>query len=160
MQPVYLIAGRWRTVAMPHNGAELRLPPPGHAFPLFTPVEWDRIADALHFSLRELQVLQGLSDDLKELAIARRLGISQPTVHTHCQRMYRKLGVHSQTELLVRVLAQHVADLNDQLQQANSDMAAGKKKIDRQGTSRAAKAGPVRKRRGGKTRVSPSSRGR
>jgi len=50
-------------------------------------------------------VLQGYSSE----AISMRLGIAVPTVKTHRQRAYAKLGISSQTELL-RVFLDHIED--------------------------------------------------
>lgn len=44
-------------------------------------------------SRRELEVLQGLADDLQEKQIADRLGIRPLTVQEYKGTMYRKLGV-------------------------------------------------------------------
>ena len=41
-----------------------------------------------------------------ELAIASDLGISQHTVHTYLERVYRKLAVGSRVALVVRVMAE------------------------------------------------------
>lgn len=65
------------------------------AFPL--------IQQALHLSDREAQIASLILADQKELAIARRIGISIHTVHTHLERLYRKTGVASRVELVVRV---------------------------------------------------------
>jgi AraC-like DNA-binding protein len=40
-------------------------------------------------------------NDLSEDQIARELGISAHTVHTHFERVYRKLGVRSRCQLIV-----------------------------------------------------------
>ena len=54
---------------------------------------WKVIANSLRISDRELQIIQGIFDDRKEFAIADELTISVHTVHTHLERLYRKLGV-------------------------------------------------------------------
>jgi ATP/maltotriose-dependent transcriptional regulator MalT len=54
---------------------------------------WKTIAKSLRISDRELEIIQGIFDDRKELAIADELKISMHTVHTHLERLYRKLGV-------------------------------------------------------------------
>lgn len=72
---------------------------------VIAPELWDRIGADLALAPRELQVVQGVFDDLKELAIADDLGISQHTVHTYLERVYRKLSVGSRVELVVRVFA-------------------------------------------------------
>ncbi len=53
-------------------------------------------------------MVQAVLDDCKDLAIARRLDITEHTVHTHFTRLYAKLGVSSRVELVVRVFAEHL----------------------------------------------------
>lgn len=60
----------------------------------------------LELSARQLDVLHGIFDDLSEADLARSLGISQHTVHTHMKRLYRKLGVGSRVETVLRCLAE------------------------------------------------------
>jgi len=43
---------------------------------------------------RELQVLRGMSHGKSNSAIGRELFVSEDTVKTHAQRLFRKLGVH------------------------------------------------------------------
>jgi DNA-binding CsgD family transcriptional regulator len=61
---------------------------------------WPIIAEALTLSDRETAVVKRMLDDKKELAIAMELHISPHTVHTHVERIYRKLGVASRVELI------------------------------------------------------------
>lgn len=51
-------------------------------------------------SQRELDVVQALSRGLRLSDIARVLGISSHTARNHLKHVFRKLGVHSQVELL------------------------------------------------------------
>jgi len=60
---------------------------------------WKCMASDMRLSLRELQILQQLLDDKKETVIATSLGISPHTIHTHIERLYRKLGVRSRVEM-------------------------------------------------------------
>jgi len=71
--------------------------------------QWRSIAGSLHLSGRELQITQFVFDDKKEGAIARELGISSHTVHTHLERLYKKLAIASRCELIVRVFAEYLA---------------------------------------------------
>ncbi|MBW3540298.1 MAG: LuxR C-terminal-related transcriptional regulator [Planctomycetes bacterium] len=48
------------------------------------------------------QVLERLLEGDSEKQIARRLGISRPTVHEYVTALYRRFGVHSRGELLAR----------------------------------------------------------
>ena len=75
---------------------------------LFASQEWRQIADSLRLSPRELQIIQGVFDDSKELAIARQLEISPHTVHTYLERIYRKLDVNSRVQVVLRVVVEHM----------------------------------------------------
>ena len=71
---------------------------------MFPGEEWTRIARALTLTKREIQIVSGIFDDDTEFAIAANLGISRRTVHTHCERLYLKLGVHDRVNLILRVI--------------------------------------------------------
>ncbi len=75
---------------------------PGRA--IFSDAEWIMIARWLQLSTREAQLVICAFDDEKESVIANRLGISPHTVHTHFERLYRKLSVHSRCQLLIRIV--------------------------------------------------------
>jgi ATP/maltotriose-dependent transcriptional regulator MalT len=79
---------------------------------IFSERHWARIAESLRFSGRETQIVRGIFDDDTEHGIGERFGMSQHTVHTHLQRLYRKLGVSSRTQLILRVFGEYMA-LND-----------------------------------------------
>jgi DNA-binding CsgD family transcriptional regulator len=70
---------------------------------------WRTIAQSLRISDRELQIIQGIFDDRKEFAIADDLMISVHTVHTHLERLYRKLGVSSRVALVLYILSEHLS---------------------------------------------------
>lgn len=70
--------------------------------------QWRDVCVRLKLSDRELDVVLGVFDDLKEAAIASRLGISAHTVHTHLERLYRKLGVNGRGRMIIEVLAEHL----------------------------------------------------
>jgi DNA-binding CsgD family transcriptional regulator len=72
---------------------------------------WRVIANSLRISDRELQIVQGIFDDKKESAIADELMISVHTVHTHLERLYRKLGVSSRVGLVLSVLSEYLSSL-------------------------------------------------
>ncbi len=76
---------------------------PGRA--LLTRAEWDAAENTLHLSGREREIAEAVFDDRTESAIARELGISPHTVHTHVERLYRKLSVASRTQLVLRLVA-------------------------------------------------------
>ena len=73
---------------------------------------WKTIAQSLRISNRELQIIQGIFDDRKELAIADELKISMHTVHTHLERLYRKLGVSSRAALVLYILSEYLSSLS------------------------------------------------
>ena len=70
---------------------------------VLNPSEWRDVEAALSLSGREFQILQCLFDDQKESVIAQGLGMSPHTVHTHLERLYRKLGVSGRGAAIVRV---------------------------------------------------------
>jgi DNA-binding NarL/FixJ family response regulator len=72
---------------------------------------WKTIAKSLHISNRELQIIQGIFDDRKEFAIADELTISVHTVHTHLERLYRKLGISSRVGLILCILSDYLSSL-------------------------------------------------
>ena len=79
-----------------------------HDLPLLLPAEWEMIARGLELSPRELQIVQHVCADEKDLAIAAQLSISAHTVHTHLKRIYWKVGVNSRVGLVVRVFREYV----------------------------------------------------
>ena len=72
---------------------------------------WEVIANCLRISDRELQIIQGIFDDQKEFAIADELTMSVHTVHTHVERLYRKLGVSSRVTLVLYILSEYLSSL-------------------------------------------------
>jgi DNA-binding CsgD family transcriptional regulator len=60
-------------------------------------------------SRRELQIVRATFDDCKESAIAAELGITPRTVHTHIERLHRKLAVNDRLQLALRVIREFVA---------------------------------------------------
>jgi DNA-binding NarL/FixJ family response regulator len=82
-------------------------PPVGRS--VFSEEVWQRVTSVLALSARESEILQGIFEDQKECCIAANLGISSHTVHTHLERIYRKLQVSSRVELVVRVFAEYLS---------------------------------------------------
>jgi len=72
---------------------------------------WEVIANSLRISDRELQIIQEIFDDRKESAIADDLTISVHTVHTHLERLYRKLGVSTRVGLILCILSEYFSSL-------------------------------------------------
>lgn len=71
-------------------------------------LEWQQLRQTLRLSKRQLEIVQCMFDDWTAARIAMTLNISQHTVHTHIERLYRKLNVNSRSELLVRVFGEFV----------------------------------------------------
>ena len=76
---------------------------------MFSRMAWQEIAGSLRLSGQELRIVRGVFDDRTEFAIAEGLKISPHTVHTHCERLYRKLGVTGRVQLVLRVMEEYVA---------------------------------------------------
>ena len=79
----------------------------GKRKPLFSDDVLRAIAWELEFTFSEEKILPYLVKDEKESAIAKGLGISPHTVHTHLNRLYAKLGVSSRVELTVLLVQEH-----------------------------------------------------
>ena len=77
---------------------------------VFSDDAWQRLTGVLALSGRESEILQAVFEDQKEHCIAANLGISSHTVHTHLERIYRKLHVSSRVELVVRVFAVYLSE--------------------------------------------------
>ncbi len=68
-------------------------------------VTWSRREELSHLDLQELtdrerEVFRLAAEGARKDEIGQRLFISPDTARTHLQRVYRKLGVHSQAELI------------------------------------------------------------
>ncbi len=62
---------------------------------------WMQICSSLQLSKREAEICNLALKERTEQQIAHELGISAHTVHTHFERLYRKLGVRSRCQLIV-----------------------------------------------------------
>ena len=71
---------------------------------IFSQKVWAEIAQSLRLTRRELEIVRGVFDDRTELAIAADLGISSHTVHTHIDRLRRKLSVVDRATLILLVV--------------------------------------------------------
>jgi DNA-binding CsgD family transcriptional regulator len=69
---------------------------------------WNQVSALLRLSRRELEVVWGIFDDLKEEAIAHQMGISPHTVNTYVQRIYSKLNVSSRQQLVLRLMVEYL----------------------------------------------------
>jgi DNA-binding NarL/FixJ family response regulator len=86
----------WSFTAMPAQQASANHDP--------SPNDWRALAQRLRLSARELQITQTVFRGQKRQAIAATLGMSVGSVCTHFVRLYRKLGVGSRTELVIRIM--------------------------------------------------------
>ncbi len=59
---------------------------------------------------REQEVVRLLFEHVRVPGIARQLGISPQTVRNHLKRIFQRLGVHSQQELIARLQSPHHVD--------------------------------------------------
>lgn len=75
--------------------------------------DWEAIVATLHLSDREGEIIANVMDGASETEIARLLGISQHTVHTHLERLHRKLHVTSRPQLIARIFATYVNVVHD-----------------------------------------------
>lgn len=69
---------------------------------------WDAIVTSLHLSDRESQVVRCLLRDEPESVIADELRISPHTVHSHLERLYRKLHARSRCQVVIRIFEAYV----------------------------------------------------
>ena len=70
---------------------------------------WASITRSLDLSPRELQLVRGVFNDDTDFSIASSLGISPHTVHTHFERLHRKMGVADRAQLILRVVNEFLA---------------------------------------------------
>ena len=73
---------------------------------VFSKEAWKGIAASLRLSRRELQIVQRIFDDRTEPEMSKELGIAPGTVHTHMERLRRKLVASDRAELLMRVMCE------------------------------------------------------
>ena len=72
---------------------------------MFSEQAWQEIARSLRLCGQELQIVRGVFDDHTEAAIAANLRVWPHTVHTHCERLYRKLAVTDRVKLVLTRVA-------------------------------------------------------
>ena len=70
---------------------------------------WASITRSLDLSPRELQLVRGVFNDDTDFSIASSLGISPHTVHTHFERLHRKMEVADRAQLILRVVNEFLA---------------------------------------------------
>lgn len=83
---------------------------------IFDDPVWRDLCDDFHLSRRQIQIVKCvLVDEHNDKAIADSLHISRHTVHTHFERLYRKLDVSSRSQLVARIFAAYVLKYRRQL---------------------------------------------
>ena len=90
---------------------------------------WRELGRHLKLSPREIEIARCILDDCKETAIASELGISPHTVRTHVERLYRKMGVRSRVEFVVRLVDEYlrlVREAGSRLPPICADHSAGR----------------------------------
>jgi len=93
----------WKAASARRAPAKKPMRPCSGSF-IFSGHAWNALARSLWLSRRELQIVRGVFDDRTEFAIAADLNISTHTVHTHVERLHRKLAVTDRVALVVRVV--------------------------------------------------------
>ena len=71
---------------------------------MLSDLAWREIEHSLQLSRRELEIVRATFDDRKESAIAADLGIAPRTVHTHIERLHRKLAVTDRLQLVLHIV--------------------------------------------------------
>ena len=71
---------------------------------MLSDLAWQEIARSLRLSGRELQIVRAMFDDRTESTIAADLSVTKRTVHTHFERLHRKLAVADRLQLVLRVM--------------------------------------------------------
>ena len=69
--------------------------------------QWTALISALHLSPREADVLRCIMIDDRVASVAKELGLSQGTIHTYRERLFRKIGVRSCAQLVGAAFAMH-----------------------------------------------------
>ena len=70
--------------------------------------QWVAVVHTLGLSARECDVLRSIFGDERTASISRDLGLSEATVHTYRERLFRKLGVRSCAQLIAATFAAYV----------------------------------------------------
>ena len=89
-------------------GVAVKVGEPGAFSDFLSRSDWEAIETTLQLSCRESQILLCILRDDPEAVIATRLEISSHTVHSHLERLYRKLSVNSRCQAAVRVFREYV----------------------------------------------------
>lgn len=75
----------------------------------FGDAAWMQLARSLRLSKREVEISRGVFENLKEQALAAELNISEHTIHTHLNRLFRKLHVQTRAQMVLRIMQEFFA---------------------------------------------------
>ena len=90
--------------------------PDSPRYSFFEGQAWHELIRELHLSPREAEIIRCLLTlDDHESSIAEELSMSRHTVHTHLERLHRKLNVTSRCQLVARVFTAYVRLDRDKL---------------------------------------------
>jgi len=90
----------------------------------FTRKDWQGIAEELNLTNREVDVVRAIFDGGSETSIAHQFELSPHTIHTHFDRLYKKLMVRSRTALVLRVFLAYLSRRPGATSPATSSMQA------------------------------------
>lgn len=82
--------------------------PPLDGRAILSESDWRRVGSRLCLSPRELELVQHLFEGKKLLAVAQDMRLSLGTVKTYSQRIYQKVRVGNQRELILAVFSAHL----------------------------------------------------
>lgn len=86
---------------------------------LFAADSWQKVAASLDLAPQEVMIARGILADQTEAQIAHRLALNPHVVHDKVKRLYKRFGLHSRVQLMVRLAAEHFA-CRDEATQADS----------------------------------------
>jgi len=101
------LSARFGAGEVPLQGNEVSLTAtPSHCLNEAT---WTHLGSALELSPRQLEITRCVFDGMSECAIGRLLGVSTSTIHTHLDRLYKKLRIHGRSELVVALFVAYAS---------------------------------------------------
>ena len=71
--------------------------------------QWGELGETLGLSRRQIEIVRCVFDGLSEPGIGELLGVSPSRVHTHLDRLYKKLHVHGRCELVVAIFIEYMS---------------------------------------------------
>ena len=80
----------------------------GNGFPLSLET-WQVLGTSLHLSKRELEIVRAIFNGGIEARIAHDLNVSVHTVHSHLDRIHKKLHVSHRCALVVRIFTEYLS---------------------------------------------------